>query len=280
MSKKKIASIVLVTILICAVIGISIWLIVVRVQSKNYNLIKLDTSSMPNPVDKSDEGFVQLSDVNMHYVQYGTSGSPMIFIHGNGGSTESLKEAATYLGNEHVVYCIDSRCQGQSSDPGVITYDLMAKDVYEFCSAKGIVKPYIMGHSDGGMVAIAVASNYPDLPKAIISCGSNSHPSKFKPYFTIGVKINNLFKPDKLNDLMLTLPDFNEEFLGKITCPTYVVCGEFDIMPLSDSVYIYESISDSKIAVVKWATHSAYISNNGKKAYVLARDYIKEIESR
>lgn len=260
-------------------IGIGIWLIVVREQSKDYNLITLKVDNVPSPQEQVDEGFVQLSDVNMHYVQYGTSGHPLIILHGNGNSVDTLKEVATYLANEHIVYCLDSRCHGQSSDPGIISYDLMAKDVSEFCEAKAIVKPYILGHSDGGMTAIAVASNYPSLPGAIISCGSNSRPSTFKPYFRIGVKISNLFKKDKLNDLMLTLPDFNEEFLGRITCPAYIVAGEFDIMPLSDTVYIHNAIKGSKIAIIKWGNHNSYISKDGKQAYKLAHDYFAEIEA-
>lgn len=277
MKKGQIASVIFLIILLLAIVGISMWLGIIRTESEKYNLISLKGRQLPQMHDKCDEGFVDLEDTRMHYIQYGSSGHPLILLHGNGGSTDSLKEAAQYLANDYTVYCVDSRCHGLSSDPGVISYDLMAKDVYQFCNAKGIEKPYIMGHSDGGMTAIAIASNYPDFPGAIISCGSNSRPDKFKPYFTIGVKISNLFHKDKLNDLMLTLPDFNEEFLGRITCPSYIVAGEFDIMPLSDTVYIHESIKDSKIAIIKWATHSAYMSHDGKQAYVLAKEYLETL---
>lgn len=61
-----------------------------------------------------------------------------------------------------------------------------------------------------------------------------------KPYFIIGVKINNMLRHDKLNDMMLTLPDLTADMLGNITAPTYIVAGEHDIMWLSDTVYIHE----------------------------------------
>ena len=272
---KKFLSVILIIALAVAVVG-GAWQIYVRKQSEKYNLITLDTSSLPNPMTKPEtDSFVQLSEVKMHYQVYGHGKAPLILSHGNGGSVDSLDEAASYLANDYTVYLTESRCHGQSSDPGEISYSLMAKDIAEFIKAMNLEKPVVMGHSDGGMIAIALASEYPDLPKAIISCGSNSHPSKFKPYFTIGVKINNLFHKDKLNDMMLTLPDFNEEYLGRITCPAYVVAGEYDIMWLSDTVYINSAIKNSDIAIIKSGTHSSYMSHDGKQAYILAKNWLE-----
>ncbi len=260
------------------VLGAGIWQIYVRQQSKNYNLITLDTSELPQPVsgpEKEDD--VQLSEVTMHYAVYGDKGYPLILVHGNGGSQNSLKEAALYLANHYRVYVIESRCHGQSSDPGEISYELMAKDIKEFCEKLELQKPFLMGHSDGGINALTVAYMYPDLLGGIISCGANTTPDTFKPYFTIGVKVMNIFKPDKLNDMMLTLPQMNKELLSKITCPTYIVAGEYDIMWLSDTALIHESIPHSKVAIIKGADHSSYISQDGKQAYVLAHEFFSSL---
>lgn len=243
-------------------------------------MITPDTTALPSPVSgPALETDIQLSEVKMHYAVYGESGHPLILVHGNGGSHKSLEEAALYLANEYTVYAIDSRCHGQSSDPGEISYDLMAKDIKEFIEALGLEKPYLMGHSDGGINALTVAYTYPDLLGGFISCGANTKPEKFKPYFTIGVKFNNLIKHDKLNDMMLTLPQIDEELLSKITCPAYIVAGESDIMWLSDTVFIHESIPGSKIAIIEGAKHSSYMSRDGKQAYVLAHDFFGSLSS-
>lgn len=261
-----------------AVIGAGVWQIAVRQQSKKYNLITLDTSEVPSPIETvSFEGDIELSEMTMHYAVYGESGYPLILVHGNGGNKDSLKEAAAYLANDYKVYVIESRCHGQSSDPGVISYDLMAKDIKEFVEALNLEKPFLMGHSDGGINALTVAYTYPDLLGGFISCGANTTPKTFKPYFPLAVKINNTFNPDKLNDMMLTLPQMNAELLSKITCPAYIVAGEYDIMWLSDTVFIHENISGSEIAIIKSADHSSYISQDGKQAYVLARDFFGKL---
>lgn len=280
MKKGKKAALAVGCIAAAIAVGFGAWRITVHQQSKKYNMITLDTTALPSPVSGPVlETDVQLSEVKMHYAVYGESGHPLILVHGNGGSHKSLEEAALYLANEYTVYAIDSRCHGQSSDPGEISYDLMAKDIKEFIEALGLEKPYLMGHSDGGINALTVAYTYPDLLGGFISCGANTKPEKFKPYFTIGVKFNNLIKHDKLNDMMLTLPQIGEELLSKITCPAYIVAGESDIMWLSDTVFIHESIPGSKIAIIEGAKHSSYMSRDGKQAYVLAHDFFGSLSS-
>lgn len=263
--------------LACA-IGAACYLTAVHVQSKKYNLITLDTSSLPEPVPgpvKEDD--IQLSDVKMHYAVYGEKGHPVILVHGNGGSHKSLEEAALYLANDYTVYAIDSRCHGQSSDPGEISYDLMAKDIKEFIEKMKLEKPYILGHSDGGINALTVAYTYPDLLGGFVSCGANTSPDTMKPYFLLGVKLSDRGRHDKLNEMMLTEPHIDKEKLSKIKCPAYIVAGEFDIMKLSDTVFIHDSVKDSKIAIIKGADHSAYISHDGKRAYVLAHEFFQSL---
>lgn len=243
----------------------------------NYNARTLNVTGLPDPVTApTEDAFIQLSDVNVHYRVYGGGKPPMLLIHGNGGSVDSLQEAAQYLANDFTVYVPESRCHGQSSDPGEISYALMAKDISEFIAVLGLQKPVVMGHSDGAINALTLAALYPDVPGAVIACGANSHPKTFKPYFPLGVAVKDVFENDKLNKLMLTQPDFTPEFLAQITCPTYVVSGQFDIMWVSDTAYIAKNVPGSDMTVLRGETHSSYMSQNGQKAYVLATGWLSE----
>lgn len=280
MKAKKFFKVASCTVLAAAVV-LGAWQVYVRQESKKHNLITLETTKLPEPVAKAQkEGYAELSEVKMHYEIYGDTGHDLILVHGNGGSLDSLREAATYLANDYRVYLIESRCHGKSSDPGEISYDLMAKDIKEFCDEMNLEKPYLMGHSDGGINALTVAYTYPELLDGFISCGANTTPKTFKPYFPLGVWVLDKFKPNKLNDMMLTLPQINDGLLSKITCPAYIVAGEYDIMWLSDSVFISESIPSSEIAIIKGADHSSYISQDGKQAYVLAKSFFDKIENK
>lgn len=209
-SKKglKIAAITVGCIALAVAAGFGTYRIKNRIDSKKYNLITLDTSSLPAPQEPVRDDFVQLKNVRMHYVVYGSGEQSLVLIHGN-----------------------------------------------------------------GGIIALTLAARYPDIPGAIISCGANTSPKTMKPYFIIGVKFNNLFHHDKLNDMMLTLPDITAEMLGEIAAPTYIVAGEHDIMWLSDTAYMYRKIPNSRIAIIKGAGHSTYMSHDGKQAYVLAKGF-------
>lgn len=279
MKKSKKALMTMGCVALATAIGVGAWHIYVRQQSKPYNLITLDTSSVPEPIKEPViKDIVQLSEIAMRYAVYGDEGYPLILVHGNGGNRDSLSEVASYLANDYKVYVVESRCHGETTDTEKISYDLMAKDIKEFIEALGLEKPYLIGHSDGGINALTVAYTYPDLLGGFISCGANTTPDEFKPHFTIGVKLADMGRNKKLNVMMLTEPQMTAELLSKITCPAYIVAGEYDIMWLSDTVFIHECIPSSKIAIIKGGNHSSYISQDGKQAYILAKDFFDSIK--
>lgn len=249
----------------------------IRLNPEKYNYSVATITDLPEKTtEPSEDGFAGLSQMKMHYEVYGSSGRPMILIHGNGGNANSLRHIAEFFGGEYTVYLIESRCHGQSTDTDVITYDLMADDVAEFITKLQLDKPVIMGHSDGAIVALSLASRHPELPGCVISCGANSRPESAWFQFRFWVHWENLLEKDKLNDLMLSGPDFTEEFLGKITCPVYVVSGEKDLMPVADTYYMYENIPNADITVFKGEDHGSYL--DGGKGYTLAKLWLDSLD--
>lgn len=226
---------------------------------------------------KTNDEFVQLSQVNMHYVTQGDGKQAVILLHGNGSNLNDLKGIAKKLSKDYTVYSLDSRCHGKSTDTEEITYDLMADDVYEFINELGVENPYIIGHSDGGIVALTLASKYPDSVGAVVACGANSNPQGLEEEFFNSIKKSNDKKPNKLYDLMLNYPDLTEDEFSKIKCPCLILAGEKDIVQRSDTEFIANSISDSRLIILKGENHSSYITINGKKAYQLSTDFFNSI---
>ena len=79
---------------------------------------------------------------------------------------------------------------------------------------------------------------------------------------------------------MLDEPSLTKDFLLKIKTPTYIVAGEYDVIRLSDTIFLHKNIPDSRIAIIKNNGHSTYISKNGKLIYHLAYDYFKELDGK
>lgn len=241
--------------------------------------IVIDTSAVPAAIEeKGESGFASLSEMEMYYEVYGEGERSVVLIHGNGGDRSSLHEAATYLANDYKVYVIEERCHGESTDCDEISYDLMAKDISELIALKELEKPIVIGHSDGAIVALTLAHDYPDLPGAVLSYGANSRPEAMWFQFRFAVNFMNFFKKDKLNDLMLTGPYFTEEYLSKITCPCYIVSSSHDFMPISDTIYMAENIPNCEYNIIRRGTHGSYISKDGKQAYALSRSYLDKID--
>lgn len=275
--KGKLALIIVAALLAAAILGVSAWLISVDCIAKNINLVKVDKLTSPEPLDVEPEEYdVELEDITMHYAKCG-SGYPLVLIHGNGNSHKDLKDLMLRLANDYTVYALDSRSQGQSTYTDDISYGLMAKDVMQFIKKLGLIKPYVIGHSDGGIVAIRMAIDYPDLLGAFVACGANSNPSGMKAYFTIPVKARYAREKKPLDRIMIEEPDFTKESLSKITTPAYVLAGEFDIVKLKDTKFLADNIPGAKVAVLKWQGHSSYIKQNAQRCYALAKDFFDSL---
>ena len=270
------AAIIITVILVAAIIGVSSWLIAVRAKSGKYNLIKVKKSGVPNAVSGDPEEYdVEVNGINMHYAVMG-KGSPLILIHGNGGSHEELLGLMRYFANDYRVYAPDSRNQGKSGTSDELSYKLMASDYKAFIDALNIEKPLVIGHSDGGIIAIQMSMDYPTLLKGFVAFGANSRPAGMRSYFTTWAKRKYKKTNDPLYRIMIEEPDFSEEQLGKITTPAYIVAGEFDIVKLEDTVYLHENIKSSKIAILKWADHST-CRNVPEIGYKVANEFFKTL---
>ena len=240
------AAIIITVMLVAAIIGVSSWLIAVTAKSGKYNLIKVKKTGVPNAVSGDPEEYdVEVNGINMHYA-----------VMGNGGSHEELMGLMRYFANDYRVYAPDSRNQGKSGTSDELSYKLMASDYKAFIDALNIEKPLVIGHSDGGIIAIQMSMDYPTLLKGFVAFGANSRPAGMRSYFTTWAKRKYKKTNDPLYRIMIEEPDFSEEQLGKITTPAYIVAGEFDIVKLEDTVYLHENIKSSKIAILKWADHS------------------------
>lgn len=248
----------------------------IRLNPEKYNYSDVTLIDTPEEVEHADENsFVQLNDIRMHYLRLGEGEQALVFIHGNGGNVNSLYSIASRFSGKYTVYLIDERCHGESSDPGVITYNLMGEDVYQFCKAMNLTKPVLVGHSDGAIVSITTAANHPGYYGGVVAMGANSRPESAWFQFRFWVRWENLLEKDKLNDLMLSGPDFTEEFLAKIDCPTYVVSGDEDLMPVRDTFYIHDNIKDSDIKVIKGASHGSYLDDR-VMGYSLIYSWLQE----
>ena len=105
----------------------------------------------------------------------------LLLLHGGPGFDHTgLASIFEPLADTAQLILLDHRGQGRSDgdDPAEWNLDRWVPDIAEFCEALELDRPMILGQSFGGVVALAVAARYPDLPTKLIVSSSLA---RFRP---------------------------------------------------------------------------------------------------
>ena len=106
--------------------------------------------------------------IKLHSTVLG-EGQPFIILHGFLGMSDNWKT----LGNKFAeagfqVHLLDLRNHGRSPHTPEMNYEVMAKDIFDYCETHKLKNTILLGHSMGGKVAMLAAGKYPDLIDKLI----------------------------------------------------------------------------------------------------------------
>lgn len=105
--------------------------------------------------------------MNLNFKTFG-SGEPLIILHGLLGSLDNWQTLAKKYAEHYTVFILDQRNHGKSPHSDEFSYNLMVKDLVEFCEQNHIYKTNLLGHSMGGKVAMQFAVENNDLVDQLI----------------------------------------------------------------------------------------------------------------
>ena len=243
---------------------------------KKKNTVKVNVKGIKKTrTFKPEERDVMLNGVKIHYAVAG-KGKPLLLIHGNGGSHKEMMGLMRLFSCEYTVYALDSRCQGKSQKTDELSYETMTGDVKAFIDTLNLYKPYVIGHSDGGIVAVMASALYPETLGAAVVLGANSSPEGLQNFFIKFLNLINRSKKNRLLALMQDEPHLTRETLSGIRTPVFVVAGEYDLIKYSDTAFLHENIPGSRIAVIKGAGHGTAIVRP-KIGYRIAKDFFDSL---
>ena len=200
-----------------------------------------------------DQGFYEINGHKLYWQQYGAIDAPvLLLLHHGLGSIRSWRRqisAFTSAGWRVIVY--DRWGYGRSDSRPRFDEFFLSKDAEEaFALLKhlGIQRLSILGHSDGGSIALLMASERPDLFERMVVVAAHiyfeskmlpgmdmiSAASKQPPYSKVLVREHGT-RAQQLVDSWVrhwmetdTLKLDMRERLPKITCPTLVIQGVLD----------------------------------------------------
>lgn len=203
--------------------------------------------------------YVGVNGIKLWYEKRGC-GRPVVLLHGNGEDHGVFSSLATALEEEFELWLPDSRCHGNSTDTAEISYGAMTRDIAEFISACGIHKPILLGFSDGGIVGLMLAIEYPELLGGLIACGANTKPCGLKASFRIACEVKHCLTRDKLLGLMINSPDISLSGLGRISVPTLIVAGSRDLVRPEETEKQVRYIPGAEKFIFEGETHDSYVS--------------------
>jgi len=101
--------------------------------------------------------------------RHGQRGAPVILIPGLASGAWTWQETVRQLAGEHVVYVLT--LPGFDGRPAVPGKGLAAagESLRELIESRKLVKPALVGHSLGGMLALQFAAQHPSLVRAVVS---------------------------------------------------------------------------------------------------------------
>jgi len=220
--------------------------------------------------------YEMVNGIKIYYEIYG-EGKPLLLLHGNGGSIYSMCGQIPYFSKHYKVIAIDSRSQGNSKDDSdSLSYDMMAADVNALMNQLKIDSAYVIGQSDGAIVGLMLAAQYPAKVKMLAAMSPNIRPdsvvlypqveaASIKDFTTYQDSVNAGFKALagklKLMKLMHDHPHISSIQLQNIKAPVLIMSGDRDVIQLNHIIEIFRAIQKSNLCVLPGSTHFALRQN-------------------
>lgn len=254
---------------------------------------------------------LSINGKTVDYVTFGTGNQPLVIIPGLGDGLQTVKGMAmpfsiTYriLAERYKIY-VFSRINELRQ--GYTTRD-MAADVAEAMEVLNITSAYVMGISQGGMIAQWLAADFPERVQKLILAVTTAKPSQLareriehwqklsqsgnfkhlmldiaqhsytqKSYqkWRLLYNVMGIFgriKDKQRIDIQSVscLKHDSLDFLEKINCPTLIIGAEKDdVLGVDGSLELHQHIKDSQLTILPECGHALYEQNKDFQKRVL-----------
>jgi len=232
---------------------------------------------------------ITVGDIALHYEETG-AGDPVVLLHGQGGRGDAWDLQVAALAPDHRVVCPDLRGHGGSTVTArPYTMSQLATDVAALIRGLDLGPCAIVGHSLGGMVALQLALDAPELVRKLVvvnstAFGDGSRVRSFAVRMFIRLRSMagfarantglHLPEPDqeplrrRLLETMGTSPaagyiasqDAVDRFdvrarLAEIACPVLVIHSAQDLIPIADKQTIAATVQRGRLLTIERSRH-------------------------
>ena len=227
------------------------------------------TAQVPYGNNPAAGHYLNTRGFKLYYETYG-QGAPLLLLHGNGGSISNMGNQIPYFSKDYKVISIDTRAHGKSKNGlDSLTFEQIVDDFNALLDTLHLDSCYVIGWSDGGIDALLLAIRHPDKVKKMAFTGANLWPDTtgLTPFVWNMILSENarlqkqqptpeVKRQLQISDLDLYQPHITLDQLHHITCPTLVIGGDHDAIPVLHTVLIAQNIPQSYLWIVPNSGHS------------------------
>lgn len=217
------------------------------------------------------------------YAEAQGSGAAVLLLHGGFCSLETFRPLAETLTPDYLVHAYERPGHGRSADISEeYSYARGLADTLEYLDACGLSEVHVIGYSDGAILGLLLARDYPERVRSLVAISGNLDPSAFdrggehtalllSPQQTPEPKIDverahyERLSPDgpahaevvlrKLFRLWTTEPHIDPAELGGVHAPTLIMAGDRDSIRPEHSLRIAAAIPNAKLCILPGASH-------------------------
>lgn len=201
----------------------------------------------------------------IHGDWHGATQRPLLLLHGGGSDvSESFSQQLAAFAATRRIIAPEQVGQGHSPDiEGPLSYREMMEDTAALLMQLKLRDVDVVGWSDGGIIGLMLAANYPQLVHSIVVSGVNIAPDGLQDN---GIAELRSSTPTtglarKLRELWINAPthdDLNIELLHGLHKPVLVMAGDHDAIKLSHTQKIYRALPQARMEVLADTGHDTF----------------------
>lgn len=225
-----------------------------------FSLAGLSASSTPIASESA-----RWADVHGHplYYEIRGRGHPLLLLHGGGGNiSSSFSQQLGAFSARYTVIAPEQVGQGHSPDiSGPISYTNMMEDTVALLTQLNVSDVDIVGWSDGGIIALMLAVNYPQLVHRVVISGANIAPDGLLDSELNSLRESTTGTAEKLRQLWIYTPTINElnvELLQHVNKPVLVLAGDHDVIKIDHTMEIYRALPQAQLSVLPNTGHATF----------------------
>ncbi len=228
-------------------------------------------------------------------VEVSGKGRDLVLLHGGAGGISDLADLRALLQAGRRIIAPDQRAHGRSPDLGELTYAAMAADTATLLDDMGVRNADVVGWSDGGVVALFLTRDRPDLVRRAAPISANVSWAPPAPAAMADASLEwlrnataaDITAPpgrdelpggtdgwssvvEKLKAMWQADPGINLRDLAGLTRPILYLAGDRDLVRTEHTVAMFEATPDAQLAIVPGADHRVPQSRPAEVAAIVS----------